>query len=180
MKINPSLSKLDEVDIYSQYSYENTVRSLLLRYKESKDTYLARIFLHPYWSYKFRKYEVVLVPSTKSALDKRGFNHLDLVIKKSGFQKIHHILIHEGTCEQALKKFSDRTSVFDEIKLLDPRPVKNKDILLFDDIITSGNTLRACIKVLKPHVNTITILTIASNHKTDDAPKSVRLPFIRR
>lgn len=174
----PQRTEFCGINVYSEYIYQEDIRLAILRYKESRDKYLARIFLHPYWSYYFRKHYVVLVPSTQSSFERRGFDHIELLALHSGFKDVHHIFENKGKEQQALKKEHDRKNVRGEIKLKNHDDIKGRKILILDDIITSGNTILACAELLKPHVFSIDVLTIARSPQLKGDCKLLNLPFI--
>lgn len=174
----PVIIELQGLDIYSEYVYQGEIRSAILLYKESKDQYLAQIFLHPYWSFRFRNHCVVLVPSTEGSKTRRGFDHIELLAEKSGFKNIFKVFEHKGLEQQALKEKSQRSKVQEEIFLTNKELIKNKKVLILDDIITSGNTILACEKLLRPHVLSVEVLTIARSPQLEGSRKGINLPFI--
>ena len=167
------------INIYCEYLYQEEIRLAILQYKESCDQYLARIFLHPYWAYYFRKHVVVLVPSTHSSKLRRGFDHIELLAIESGFKDIHHVFEHRGIQQQALKSKDNRSDVADEISLVDAASIKDKKVLILDDIITSGSTILTCEKLLKPHALSIDVLTVARSPQLEGSSKRVHLPFFK-
>ncbi len=174
----PACFEINGVKVYSQYIYEGEVRLALLRYKESLDKLMSGVFLHPYWAYKFKNYCIVLVPSTASAIKKRGFHHLRFIAKASGFKNIaEDTLIHTGEKEQAMKEFADRHSVQSEIKIQNTDFIKNKKVLILDDIVTSGETLNTCINLVKAHTDCVCVITVARSKKWDKESKRLHLPF---
>lgn len=98
---------------------------------------------------------VTCTPIGKTAFKEKGFNHASVLGKKiaellklpyddkllikteDGF--VQHTLGFEERAENAMKSFEFNTK----------KNVKNKKILLCDDIITTGSTLNACAKLLK-------------------------------
>lgn len=165
------------INVYSEYLYKDDIRLAILQYKESKDQYLARIFLHPYWQYYFRNHTVVLVPSTEESETRRGFKHVELLAQKSGFENFHHVFEHKGFSQQALKKMEDRQNVAQEIILMDPKPIKNKKVLILDDIITSGSTVLACEELIKPYAQSVDVLTIARSPQLEGTSRRIDLRF---
>lgn len=166
-----------DTNIYSEYIYQEEIRLAILQYKESLDKYLARIFFHPYWSYYFRQHLVVLVPSTKDSRKRRRFDHIELLAIESGFKNIHRVFEHKGIQQQALKKTKERVGVRKEIVLTNKKIIRNKKILILDDIITSGNTVIACVELLKPYAKSIDVLTIAKSPNLEGESKRLHLPF---
>ena len=57
-----------------------------------------------------------------------------------------------------------RENVKDVYKLIKPEKINNKNVLIFDDIYTTGSTIMSCAKELeKAHVKKIGILTLAKD-----------------
>lgn len=54
----------------------------------------------------------------------------------------------------------------ESIRLIDSHLLENKDILLIDDVTTSGNTLKACSMIIKSEVKNIRSLTCLVFAKT--------------
>ncbi|QFZ54165.1 ComF family protein [Oceanihabitans sp. IOP_32] len=111
---------------------------------------------------------VIPVPLHKNKLRKRGFNQ----VTKFGQQIA--IALHTDYSEDVLVKITNtksqvnkkrfaRWSSHEELfALQNPSIIKNKHILLVDDIITTGATLEACIAVLNQAQNVkISIATMA-------------------
>ncbi|WP_159521486.1 ComF family protein [Erysipelothrix urinaevulpis] len=165
MKSKPVRIKLDTTNIVSLFVYEKEVRNNILRYKESKDILLAKIFIHPYWVWRFRKYTIIPVPSTIQANNKRGFRHMEEIVRRSGFKNIEACLKHCGEKEQALQHFSKRQNVSNYLMLENESVIRGKRLLLIDDILTSGETMKACVNLLKPYAKDIRCLVISSGKK---------------
>lgn len=177
LKRDASVIKFRGLNIYSEYLYQDDIRLAILQYKQSGDKFLACVFLHPYWSYFFRKHVIVLVPSTQTSEKKRGFNHVELLAQKSGFTNVFSVFEHRGEVEQALKKTEERKYTKNEIVLIDEAPIRNKNVLILDDIITSGSTVLACEELLKAYAQSIDVLTIARSPQLEGQSKRINLPF---
>ena len=61
-------------------------------------------------------------------------------------------------------KQTDRSLVNKIIKIKDGEQLYNQDVLIFDDVITSGNTIMTCAKIIESYQpRSITLLVMASN-----------------
>lgn len=86
---------MDHLKIEGWYIYEDVVRTYVILYKEAFDVLLHKIFTPPIrfrlWLF-YSDYYVVYVPSTKGALERRGYDHMKLISQELGLPII------EGVC----------------------------------------------------------------------------------
>lgn len=146
----------------SLYSYEGKVRELLLRYKEGNDKYLARCFLWDFGMYlrlRYKRWVFVCAPSRIESQRIRGFKHLELMLNHYGIESLDAL---ENTSQEDQTKSKDRQEILKHIHVRDIEQIRNKSVVLFDDISTSESTLTACILALKPHVRRIRIVVFSS------------------
>lgn len=150
LKLKLRVRKFEGHWLVTLYDYHQA-SDLLIRYKDYLDTALSPIFLSPFiWliNIVFKGYSFVLVPSSASMLKRRNFNHLDLLLKKVRLSKFDCL-----AKEDSLQRFSkDRITKFSfkEAVILDK-------VVIFDDVITSGNSIRAALSLLEPVSNRIII-----------------------
>lgn len=112
-------------------------------------------FLNPENDISNKNYILVPVPLDKQKLKKRGFNQAELLAKDMG--SYLNFPIKKGCLIKIKKTFPqvglDNRSRKDNLKsafaIKEKEAVKNKNILLIDDVFTSGATLNECAKVLK-------------------------------
>lgn len=149
------------------YEYNEFFRSLLFRYKALGDLALAPVFLEAQVTYlrnKYKDYIVVVVPSYIEDDLKRGFETLPWIFKSLNlpiispfFKKIPY--------KQATS--NHREEIYQVIGLKPNFDVSQKKLLLVDDVITSGHTLKACATLLeKFHPACIDFLVLATKEKT--------------
>jgi len=111
---------------------------------------------------------IITVPLHPKKLKKRGFNQLTKFGKslsnKLQIPVIDDVLVKVFASQTQTKKsrFDRTTNVDEKFELLDHSILKNKHILLIDDIITTGATLEACSLALLHSKNIkISIATMA-------------------
>ena len=157
---------LDDVEVYCLYAYRHPINALLMDLKMKNDIALSKVFLTPFQDFlkfKYHGYIILPIPSSKKADLKRGFNHIEEISKTLNL-KIQKAFYKDKEYKQTSQSFENRIKVQDVIKLkssINP----NKKYLLIDDVITSGNTLKACIKLLRNKgVKKIKILVISNNY----------------
>ncbi len=102
-------------------------------------------------SERFKELDAIIpVPLHKNKLKKRGYNQVTTfgisLSKSLKIPLLENILIRVSkTQTQTLKSRFDRSKNMNEnFELIDTERLKNKHILLIDDIITTGATLEAC------------------------------------
>ena len=97
---------------------------------------------------------VTAVPLSESGMRKRGYNQSEclakLIAKNIGL-KYEDLLIksRENFPQHELTLNERRENVKGVYKVTNIRSLKNKNILLCDDVVTTGSTLRECAKMLK-------------------------------
>lgn len=96
---------------------------------------------------------ITCVPMHKKRLKKRGYNQAELLAKECA--EIMNIPYcdtlekHRENLEQHSIKASQRAdNVKGVYRIIDKELVENKNILIIDDIITTGNTLGECARIL--------------------------------
>ena len=164
---------IDNIKGLAIYDYNDTIKELIYKYKGCYDIELKDVFLYRYLTYLrfiYRGYVVIPAPSYHIDDEKRGFNHVVEIFKTLQLEML--TIIHKNQPH----KQSDHTSIgrMDITHVLDIDKnvsLKGKNILLVDDILTTGSTLVACIDLLKKkHPKRIEILVIA---KTIKKPKQI-------
>lgn len=111
---------------------------------------------------------ICFVPMSNRSLGNRGYNQSELLAEALGdILKIPVINVlrknretftqHELTADERIKNLIGAFSVFNS------EEVEDKNFILCDDIITTGNTLKQCVKTLKDNgAGEIICCTIAS------------------
>lgn len=146
-----SKGKIAGVPIIALGSYQGFNSELIIRYKENLDIELSPVFLAyfaPFIKTRFFNYSLVLVPSSESKIKKRGFNHLYEIFK---FLKmpILDLLSKEEGKEQKKRNAEERKESAKLFHLKNQESLKGKKILLCDDVITTGSSLKACLGLLR-------------------------------
>ena len=150
------------------------MRSLIFQYKGCYDIALSDIFMKQFvreLSILYKGYTVIPIPSYKSEDLKREFNHVIEIFAHLNNPIVPLIEKTENIKQSSLKK-KDRKSISKYLKMSNLETVKNKKILLVDDIHTTGSTIEACINLVKAgEPKDIKVLVIA---KTKDDNQHIR------
>lgn len=112
-------------------------------------------------------YTLVPIPLHSTRLRWRGFNQSEILAKQiskySHIPNINVLVRHKLTKTQKdLNKQERQKNLTDAFKLAPNANVKNKNILLVDDVTTTGSTLSQAAKVLKQNgAKSVICLTVA-------------------
>jgi predicted amidophosphoribosyltransferase len=71
------------------------------------------------------------------------------------------VLRKEGSEKQSLRIASQRSQVRSEITLHSRPLAEDKDLILFDDVVTTGSTMLACYEILSPIARSLTCICVA-------------------
>ena len=168
---------LDEIskNVICIYKYKDIIRKKILEYKFENKAFLYNTFtsciLFEKKVYNFIiSYDIITqVPVHLFRWLERGYNHTTLITreisKRTGIKHLNLLSKVKNTKPQITKNYYDRIrdvkgayKVKDNVKEI----IKNKKILLFDDILTTGSTIRECKKeLLLNGAQEVGVLTLA-------------------
>lgn len=137
----------------SVYYYNDYMKDVLAKYKFRGDAILAQVFRKAFrhaYETEWNKESPILVPIPLSS-DRnyeRGFNQ-SLLLAELLPGKPEELLSKTNSEKQSKKARKERLERENSFYVPDPAQVKDKSILLIDDIYTTGTTVRMAAKVLK-------------------------------
>lgn len=144
--------------IRSAVEYGETARGLVLRLKYGRKTALARTMSH-YMRRPLRELSggaiLAPVPLHRRRLWGRGFNQAALIaaaLARQGDHEADALLLRRTRHTPKLKGMTvseRKRTVQGAFALRDGRDVKGRNIILIDDVYTSGSTAAACARLLK-------------------------------
>ena len=163
------------------FRYKDELRNIFLSYKFNERNYLYDFFVQIILKNKdmncfLRKYDVIIpVPLYYKNLNKRGYNQCGLISK--GIAKVLENIEYRGDVLIKSKNILKQSSLTEEERKRNVRDaymiknfeknwfeLQNKNILIFDDICTTGNTINECTRVLKElEPKSIGVFTIFKN-----------------
>ncbi|PTY80447.1 amidophosphoribosyltransferase [Heyndrickxia sporothermodurans] len=147
----------------SFYEYNDFLKDLLARFKYRGDYILAKIF-----SQKIQKElekiscdEIVPIPLSNERLLERGFNQSTALATEANLN-VANLLTRVHTEKQSKKSRQERIHLQQVFNRKDDVKLEGENILLIDDIYTTGSTLRHAAKILKEAgAKSVTSITIA-------------------
>jgi len=158
------------------FKYDGIIREKIIQYKFYKKSYIyktfVKIILKNEKKYGFlENYDIIIpVPIHKKRKNERGYNQSCLIAKELGYnlcieymnnilyKKINNIMQSTLTQKQRIENVKNVYGIKNN------KHIKNKKIILFDDIFTTGSTANECAKLLKKNgAKKILVLTLAKD-----------------
>ncbi|MGG7142234.1 ComF family protein [Clostridium nigeriense] len=169
------IQKVKEDEEFLSYGYYNGVlKKLVLEFKYKQNFVAGKILaelLNDVIKNKNIEIDCIMfIPSSKKALKERGFNQCEYLAKeinKSLKLKICKDLVKaKNIKEQKLLSKEDRfKNIKGAFSLKTNKNIKNKRVLIIDDVVTTGATLYECEKLLRENgASEIKILTVAKSY----------------
>ncbi len=160
--------RIGRVHCYSLFPYNDTIRSLIYQFKGCGDFELSSTFFSyvlPFLRIRFHDYVIVPAPSSQSHNETRGFNQVEAIAGHLGLP-IACCLTKEGESKQSDLPLRERGKVNQSIHLKEGFRLAGKKLLLLDDVYTTGNTVKACLRNLaKTRPKKMVVLTVAKTLK---------------
>jgi competence protein ComFC len=143
--------------------YDKTARTLIQRLKFihqraaaiSIAGLMADTFLNynPDWHIQKKNYLIIALPTATSRIRQRGFDHTALITKKiSGSLRLENknLLYRLGQSRQVgAKRYARTRQLSGMFYVPKTESVKGRNILLIDDVVTTGATLQEAAKILR-------------------------------
>lgn len=152
--------KYKDIEVEYFYDYNQMFQTLLLQYKECYDEALYDVFLYKidnYINFRYFNYHLLLAPSSKTKIEKRGFDHLEKMFSSVWLKRVKGLRTINNINQQG-KSFFQRRLMEDNYIYDDPRLNR---VLIVDDLSTTGSTLRGIYKAIKPYANRVRFLVLA-------------------
>lgn len=160
MNFKRRIYRFKDLEVEYFYDYNPAFQTLLLQYKECFDEALYDSFLYKidnYINLRYIGYKLLLVPSSKKKIEKRGFDHLKKMFTNVSLKRVEGLKLIKDTNQQG-KSFFERSSMEDNYTYNGPMLDK---VLIVDDVCTTGSTIRGIYRAIKPYAKTIKILVLA-------------------
>ena len=158
------------------FKYEGFIRKFIIDYKFNEKSYMYACFakcilkdekIHK----KLQSYDVIIpVPISKKRMKERGYNQSLLIAKKISedvkiLLQTNCLFKTKNIIEQSkLNKEQRKENIKNVYELKNGKILNHKQILLIDDIYTTGNTVNECAKILqKGKPKKIDVLVLAKD-----------------
>ncbi len=142
------------------FKYEDLIRSQIISLKFHEKPYIYKTISYFLKNNQksfenLKKYDImIIVPISKERKKERGYNQSELIARE--ISKIIHVKIVPNILykikntlpQSSLNKQQRGENAKGAYKAIRSQKMKNKKILLVDDIYTTGNTINECAKVL--------------------------------
>lgn len=144
---------------HSLYHYNEPMKDYLHRYKFMHDTVLALVFRKQL--YEALKHTIVVpIPMHPKKKKERTFSHIELLLKSA--QIPYFDVLEKTTQETQSSKTREQRLASEQFFTLKREPNFN-EIILFDDIVTTGTTLKHAKNLLEQagvkRIQCITLIT---------------------
>lgn len=168
--------KVDGINALALYHYDESTKGKIFQLKGCGDIEMAEIFVRPYASelrVRYQGYNLICLPSFEEDNLKRGFNHVEEMFNCLNLKKCD-CLVKTEHYKQSEQSYKDRQKIKNYIRLKENTNLKNKKLLLVDDICTTGSSLRAAIELIKTcEPKKIEILVVAKRDFTKEEAKEM-------
>ena len=143
------------------FKYEDIIRDILIKYKFQSKSYIYKTFSKIILKNKkicgfLKNYDIIIpVPIHKKRIKKRGYNQTELIAreisKKLDLKYEGNILIKVKNVlpQSELTKKERQKNIKGAFGIKNAEKIKNKKVLILDDIYTTGSTLNECARILK-------------------------------
>lgn len=158
------------------FQYEGIIRKLLINYKFNEKSYLYRSFVNFLLKQQkvfeiIKTYDIILpVPISKKRYNQRGYNQTELIAreisKRADIKLVTNCLykVKNNVPQSTLNKDDRIENVKNAYIIKNSKIIKDKRVIILDDIYTTGSTVNECSKSLKQNnVKEILVMTIAKD-----------------
>lgn len=160
VKIN-KFKMIRGISVYALYEYNDFFETLIKQYKESGDSALSLLFQKDLKQLK-RKYpnhKVIIPDSSKN----KQFQPLSYLLKDF---EIIECFRKKKNYKQSLKNKKQRHLIQENLSL--KFAPNEKEVLFFDDVVTSGYTLFTCVTLLQQQGIKVIPITLSLHRNHDE------------
>ena len=165
--------KLGGLTVRGLVVYDEAFMKMLVQYKELMDEALQAIFLKPWQDSLRRRYRhatLIPMPSSRTKREKRGFDTIPQLF--FGLRLPIVPLLEKTDDFEQQGNAKQRQSAADHIRLIPGVSIPSGPLVLIDDVLTTGSTLRAA-QALLPQAHEALVLAVNQRF----LPPDPRPPF---
>lgn len=163
--------KFEGINALAIYDYRDLIKEKIFIFKGCGDYELKNIFIEPFkleLKIRFKNYVIIPSPSYEEKNKIRGYNQVIEMFKPLNLEIIDCLFKKEDV-SQHLRSYKERQKISEVIAIKEGISLVNKRVLLVDDIMTTGATLKTCINLLKSKgVKEIKIMVVAKRNFTQE------------
>ena len=158
------------------FEYKGIIRTYMIKYKFNGEAYLSNFFARQILKNKkasniLKLYDIIIsVPMENNKKLKRGYNQTELITKiiakELGILENNNVLfkLKKIKTQSTLNKENRKKNIKDAYFVNNNIDLKNKKVILLDDIYTTGATVNEIsLKLKEAGVKEILVLVIAKN-----------------
>lgn len=158
------------------FQYDGEIRNAILNFKFNEQAYIYKTFLEILKNNEkictqIKKYDIIMpIPISKKRFKQRGYNQSALIARNLAktlnidYKENVLVKIKDNKPQSELGQHERSANVKGVYKLKETKKVYQKNILLVDDIYTTGSTANECAKILKENnANIVGIFTLAKD-----------------
>lgn len=164
---------------FCPFIYKAGVKNAILKLKEDNAKYLAKPFAN-FMAQKIIEENITInliipVPSHPKTIRKRGYNQAEVLALELGNilqipVESNAIIKSTYTRQQKKLNYKQRQkNLYDSFKLIDKQKLKDKNILIVDDILTTCATVNSIALLLKGIAKNIYVAAVARRDLVDSA-----------
>lgn len=174
--IHTNLEHIYFDELFYIFEYKKIIRKLLLRYKFGEKPYLSNTFANIILNNKkvetiFKNYDIIIpVPIDNKKKSERGYNQTQLILNIISKQRkilVGNDILYKtkNTKTQSTLTLEERyKNIKNAFLVKNIEKIKDKGLIIFDDIYTTGATANEISRVLKKAgAKQILILVIAKD-----------------
>jgi len=151
---------MEDFKVETFFEYDGIFRELLLQYKECHDEALKDVFLYDlkeYLEMRYHSYTLLLIPSSRKKRAERGFDHLEEMFRTVQLKKASGLYMKKEMSQEG-KNSTERKEMIGNFIYNGPFLDR---ILLADDVLTTGSTLKGAYRCLKTYSSDVKVLSLA-------------------
>ncbi|MFI3228641.1 MAG: double zinc ribbon domain-containing protein [Bacillota bacterium] len=146
--------------LYAPFNYTQKVSSVAVGYKDKPNKwmapYIAKYMADWYNTFNIVGEVMVYVPSSPDAIKSRRFDHNELVAEELA-KMINIPVVNALSCSGMVSSQTENdremrslnvVGAFHKSEDYNTELIENKDVILIDDVVTTGATVRECARVL--------------------------------